>query len=135
MQESNNRKEKKLSKTARNVWCTLTLLWVILMMNGYENAITVGLLAVLCVTGGIAALVLFFADRRTENKGGTEKSRAFTLRPDRQHDQPKSYNPEVLRDRDSLRRLEQLDSFLANGLIDKKEYTMLRAKYEKAAKL
>ena len=30
-----------------------------------------------------------------------------------------------------LRRLQQLDSFLENGLIDRKEYNVLRAKYER----
>jgi len=32
---------------------------------------------------------------------------------------------------DNLRRLQQLDSFLENGLIDRKEYNVLRAKYER----
>ena len=36
-----------------------------------------------------------------------------------------------MRDLDNVRRLRQLDSFLENGLIDKKEYALLRSKYER----
>ena len=38
--------------------------------------------------------------------------------------------PAVITDQDTRRRLEQLDSFLVNGIIDKKEYTVLKKKYQ-----
>ena len=47
---------------------------------------------------------------------------------------PVEYNPrsaEELFQRDHEKRLAQLDVFLKNGIIDKKEYALLRQRYEK----
>lgn len=57
--------------------------------------------------------------------------RAGRSNPGRQSFRPRTYNPQEMRDLDNVRRLRQLDSFLENGLIDKKEYAVLRAKYER----
>lgn len=38
--------------------------------------------------------------------------------------------PVVITGQDTHRRLEQLDSFLENGIIDKKEYAVLKKKYQ-----
>jgi hypothetical protein len=46
-----------------------------------------------------------------------------------QHQQ-RSYSVQEVQDRDEQRRREQLDSFLKNGIIDKKEYQVLKARYE-----
>lgn len=41
-----------------------------------------------------------------------------------------SYDPAEISGRDAQRRIEQLDNFLASGIIDKKEYAELKAKYQ-----
>lgn len=38
--------------------------------------------------------------------------------------------PVVITGQDTHRRMEQLDSFLENGIIDKKEYAVLKKKYQ-----
>ena len=45
--------------------------------------------------------------------------------------QPMQQNgPVVITGQDMSRRMEQLDSFLENGIIDKKEYMLLKKKYQ-----
>ena len=45
--------------------------------------------------------------------------------------QPMQQNgPAVITGQDMSRRMEQLDSFLENGIIDKKEYMLLKKKYQ-----
>lgn len=43
---------------------------------------------------------------------------------------PQTYRLMETGSRDGERRLEQLDSFLQNGIIDKKEYAALKKKYQ-----
>ena len=64
----------------------------------------------------------------------------YTLRINQQRDrelqkyeqpQPMQQSgPVVITGQDMSRRMEQLDSFLENGLIDKKEYMLLKKKYQ-----
>ena len=64
----------------------------------------------------------------------------YTLRINQQRDQelqkykqpqPMQQNgPAVITGQDMSRRMEQLDSFLENGIIDKKEYMLLKKKYQ-----
>jgi len=49
--------------------------------------------------------------------------------------QQRSYDPELNRQRDMQRRMEQLDSFLKNGIIDKEEYLILKDRYQKQSSL
>lgn len=122
---NNSNKDNKFTKAGKSILYTFVFLVIVGLLNDAGSAM-IGLVAVLCITGGIVALALFFAKRLAANKASGENgSRGYTTH------QPKSYDPEVLRDRDSLRRLEQLDNFLANGIIDKKEYAALKAKYER----
>lgn len=125
---NNSNKDNKFTKAGKSVLYTFVFLVIVGLLNDAGSAM-IGLVAVLCITGGIVALALFFAKRLAASKAsGANGPRGYTTH---QNHQPKSYDPEVLRDRDSLRRLEQLDNFLANGIIDKKEYAALKAKYER----
>lgn len=64
----------------------------------------------------------------------------YTLRINRQRDrEPQEYKrphsmqqngPVEITDQDMRRRMEQLDSFLENGVIDKKEYAVLKKRYQ-----
>lgn len=125
---NNSNKDNKFTKAGKSILYTFIFLVIVGLLNDAGSAM-IGLVAVLCIIGGIVALALFFVKRLAANKAsGANGPRSYTAH---QSHQPKSYDPEVLRDRDSLRRLEQLDNFLANGIIDKKEYAALKAKYER----
>lgn len=64
----------------------------------------------------------------------------YTLRINRQRDREISKykqqqsmrqdGPVVITGQDTHRRMEQLDSFLENGIIDKKEYAVLKKRYQ-----
>ena len=64
----------------------------------------------------------------------------YTVRINQQRDreiskykQPQSMRqdgPVVINVQDTHRRMEQLDSFLENGIIDKKEYAVLKKRYQ-----
>ena len=80
--------------------------------------------------GSVAALAFYFVKQANKSKEEVPVTRSYTT-----HDssQPRKYDPAEIKDRDSRRRLEQLDSFLRNGVIDKKEYAVLRARYQREA--
>ena len=90
----------------------------------------IGVAAVILIVAGIAALTFYFVKQANKPKEEATVTRSYTT-----HDssQPRKYDPAEIKDRDSRRRLEQLDSFLRNGVIDKKEYAALRAKYQREA--
>lgn len=122
-----NRKkdENKLNKAGKIVLYTFILL--ALMSFGAEGGSRViGILAVILIAAGVAALAIFFMKKANKPREEAAVTRSYTT-----HDssQPRKYDPAEIKDRDSCRRLEQLDSFLKNGIIDKKEYVVLRAKY------
>lgn len=81
------------------------------------------------------AIVYFIAKAAKKNGGGTEKKhgtapapRKYTA-PERQY-----YDSDCMQastGHDHERRLEQLDSFLKNGLIDRKEYELMLERYER----
>ena len=109
-----------------------------------------GAVAVSLVVGiGFFALVFFLVKRllkTAEVRGSAAKpaGKKLAFRADPAEDKvftasgaskgPVEYNPrsaEELFQRDHEKRLDQLDVFLKNGIIDKKEYALLRQRYEK----
>lgn len=127
---NNSNKDNKLTKAGKSVLYTFIFLVIVGLMNDAGSAV-IGLVAVLCIAGGIIALALVFAKRLAGNKASAINStQSYTTY---QKHQPKSYDSQAIKDRDSIRRLEQLDNFLKNGIIDKKEYAALKAKYEREA--
>ena len=110
--------ENKLNKAGK------TILYTFILM------VVMGILAVIFIAMGVAALVIYFVKQANKPKEEVPVPRSYTT-----HDnsQPRKYDPAEIKDRDSRRRLEQLDSFLRNGVIDKKEYAVLRAKYQREA--
>lgn len=88
------------------------------------------------IIGIVILAALAYLAFRLGKKYISGRQKESTPRPKRsytshQNFKPKAYNPEQMRDLDNMRRLRQLDSFLENGLIDKKEYAVLRGKYER----
>ena len=90
----------------------------------------IGVAAVILIVAGIAALTFYFVKQANKPKEEVPVTRGYTTH---ENSQPRKYDPAEIKDRDSRRRLDQLDSFLRNGVIDKKEYAVLRAKYQREA--
>ena len=121
--------ENKLNKAGKTILYTFILMVVMgILSDGGGSLIAVA--AVILIVAGIAALTFYFVKQANKPKEEATVTRSNTT-----HDssQPRKYDPAEIKDRDSRRRLEQLDSFLRNGVIDKKEYAVLRAKYQREA--
>ena len=121
--------ENKLNKAGKTILYTFILLVVMGFLNDGSGSL-IGVAAVILIVAGIAALTFYFVKQANKPKEEDTVTRSYTT-----HDssQPRKYDPAEIKDRDSRRRLEQLDSFLRNGVIDKKEYAVLRAKYQREA--
>ena len=121
--------ENKLNKAGKTILYTFILLVVMGFLNDGSGSL-IGVAAVILIVAGIAALTFYFVKQANKPKEEAPVTRSYTT-----HDnsQPRKYDPAEIKDRDSRRRLEQLDSFLRNGVIDKKEYAVLRARYQREA--
>ena len=119
--------ENKLNKAGKTVLYTFILMVVMGVLSDGDMGI-IGVLSVIFIAVGVAALVIYFVKQANKSKEEATVTRGYTT-----HDnsQPRKYDPAEIKDRDSRRRLEQLDSFLRNGIIDKREYAVLRAKYQR----
>ena len=121
--------ENKLNKAGKTILYTFILLVVMGFLNDGSGSI-IGVMAVIFIAVGVAALAFYFVKQANKSKEEVPVTRGYTTR---ESSQPRKYDPAEIKDRDSRRRLEQLDSFLRNGVIDKKEYAVLRAKYQREA--
>ena len=121
--------ENKLNKAGKTILYTFILLVAMGFLNDGTGSV-IAVAAVVLVAAGVAMLGFYFARKAKAAKTEETVTRSYTT-----HDssQPRKYDPAEIKDRDSRRRLEQLDSFLRNGVIDKKEYAVLRAKYQREA--
>ena len=121
--------ENKLNKAGKTILYTFILLVVMGFLNDGSGSL-IGVAAVILIVTGIAALTFYFVKQANKPKEEATVTRSYTTHGS---SQPRKYDPAEIKDRDSRRRLEQLDSFLRNGVIDKKEYAVLRAKYQREA--
>ena len=121
--------ENKLNKAGKSILYTFIFL-VFMSFLADGNGSMFGVIAVILIAVGVAVLVIYFVKQANKPKEEAPVTRSYTT-----HDssQPRKYDPAEIKDRDSRRRLEQLDSFLRNGVIDKKEYAVLRARYQREA--
>ena len=121
--------ENKLNKAGKTILYTFILMVVMGIFSDASGSI-IGVVAVILIVAGIAALAFYFVKKANTPKEEAPVTRSYTTH---ESSQPRKYDPAEIKDRDSRRRLEQLDSFLRNGVIDKKEYAVLRAKYQREA--
>lgn len=121
--------ENKLNKAGKTILYTFILLVAMGFLNDGSGSI-IGVVAVILIVAGIAALAFYFVKKANKPKEEAPVTRSYTTH---ESSQPRKYDPAEIKDRDSRRRLEQLDSFLRSGVIDKKEYAVLRAKYQREA--
>lgn len=121
------RNNKSKNQSGALIYVAVFVLLVLLSnADGELMALIIGV----AVIGAVGYLAFYFGKKYLKNKqeGSPRPRRAYT---NHQNHKPRAYNPGEMRDLDNVRRLRQLDSFLENGLIDKKEYNVLRAKYER----
>lgn len=122
-----------------------TIVWMVVaavMLLSFGGPLITALLV-----AAIVMAVSYFVGKklmkaREAKMGGIEVKKVFKTddqlrerikkgQPLQKQEEPRSYDPQAIQDRDSLRRLQQLDSFLKNGIIDKEEYRVLLAKYQR----
>ena len=120
--------ENKLNKAGKTILYTFILMVVMGIFSDASGSI-IGVVAVILVAAGVGMLGFYFARKA---KAAKEDTVTLSYTP-HESSQPRKYDPAEIKDRDSRRRLEQLESFLRNGVIDKKEYAVLRAKYQREA--
>ena len=121
--------ENKLNKAGKTILYTFILMVVMGIFSDASGSV-IAVAAVVLVAAGVAMLGFYFARKAKAAKTEEKVTRSYTTH---EGSQPRKYDPAALKDRDGRRRLEQLDSFLRNGVIDKKEYAVLRAKYQREA--
>lgn len=123
-----NRNNKSKSQSGPLVYVAVFML--LMAISGAAEGGLVALIIGVIVIGVLVYLGFYFGKKYLKNKqeGTARPRRSYTSH---QNHKPRAYNPGEIRDLDNVRRLRQLDSFLENGLIDRKEYNVLRAKYER----
>jgi hypothetical protein len=120
----NNKKKSKPSSIL--IWIAVVLF--ILLGNSESDDGAIALAVLLFVAVAIYVLIKLMNKiklRPKEDKVCSGKDVGVS----HQHQQ-KSYSVQEVQDRDEQRRREQLESFLKNGIIDRKEYLVLKARYE-----
>ena len=123
-----NRNNKSKRQSGPLVYVAVFML--LMAISGAAEGGLVALIIGVIVIGVLVYLGFYFGKKYLKNKqeGTARPRRSYTSH---QNHKPRAYNPGEIRDLDNVRRLRQLDSFLENGLIDKKEYALLRSKYER----
>lgn len=122
------RNNKSKNQSGALIYVAVFVLLILLSnADGELMALIIGVL----VLAVLAYLGFYFGKKYLKNKQEGSAPRPRRSYTSHQNFKPRAYNPEEMRDLDNVRRLRQLDSFLENGLIDKKEYNVLRTKYER----
>ena len=118
--------ENKLNKAGKTILYTFILMVVMGILSDGSGSL-IGALAVMFIAIGVAVLVIYFVKQANKSKEEVPVTMGSTP-----HDrsQPRKYDQGEIKDRDSRRRMEQLDSLLRNGVIDKKEYAVLKKNYQ-----
>ena len=119
--------ENKLNKAGKTILYTFILMVVMGILSDGNGSI-IGVMAVIFIAVGVAVLVIYFVKQANKPKEETSTTRGYTTH---ESSQPRKYDSAEVQNRDDRRRLDQLDSFLRNGIIDKREYAVLRAKYQR----
>ena len=126
---SDDNKKKKPTPYA----LILVVLAVLFNVAADADALSIGIFAIFAAILAVvfAAKKLLGAKRGERSTAASAKTAApqreaalhFDLSKERSEGKYASY------DHDTAHRLEQLDSFLKNGIIDKKEYRLLKERY------
>lgn len=139
------KKEKKSRKTAATAlfWAVVAVVFLLKAAGGLRGLDLDGFLAVVTfvsVAVPVVIFVLVFGRTLSRKRQGSRAPRPDRRREDRplptapqRTFSPVVYDANLREDsaaRDRARRLEQLDGFYRNGIVEKEEYQKLRRHYE-----
>ncbi|MGN0982116.1 MAG: hypothetical protein ACI4O0_04395 [Candidatus Limivicinus sp.] len=113
--------------TLKFLFAMLILVFVVDIVVAEDPAARKAYLMVLLLIIGIVSVFLLLRKFYTV-RINQRKDRELPKSKGRQSMQQDG--PVVITGQDMRRRMEQLDSFLENGIIDKKEYAVLKKKYQ-----
>ena len=133
MMSSDDNKKKKPTPYA----LILVVLAVLFNVAADADALSIGIFAIFAAIFAVGTAVVIIAKKLLGAKSGERSTTApgkaaapqretalhFDFSKERSEGKYASY------DHDTAHRLEQLDSFLKNGIIDKKEYRLLKERY------
>ncbi len=125
------RKRDSKSKNQSGSLIYIAVFVVLMLLSGGISGPLLALIIGVAVIGAVGYLGFRLGKKYLSGRQQGSAPRPRRSYTSHQNYKPRAYNPEEMRDLDNVRRLRQLDSFLENGLIDKKEYAVLRSKYER----
>jgi len=143
-----NSQRRNSKNQNKNPGLALLVLVIFSLFSAVSGSALVVLLLILAVVAAVAVVAYFLGKKLKSGKGfSVEIPKVFTKEErqaeeycktcsdefvynNRQTEYNEHTQEESLR-REKQRRLRQLDSFLKNGIIDHKEYQLLRARYGK----
>ena len=130
---------KKKNKLPGSLALVLIVLAFVLDIAGDSNSVSISISAIGGAALIIAVLIAVKRLRGEKKKDKTERASAPAASPSAAPQREtalhfdlskeRSEGKYALYDHDTAHRLEQLDSFLKNGIIDKKEYRLLKERY------
>ena len=134
--------DKKRNGGKKSAIPGLVILAAVLMLNAVDDPeAAVAIVVLLVIIGVVAATVA--SVRKAAGKGGTAVSRGGSARPAPMERNPAARRVQAARrteteeavhcahSRGREKYLEQIEGFLANGIIDKAEYRLLKERYSK----
>ena len=128
--------DKKRNGGKKSAIPGLVILAAVLMFNAVDDPeAAVAIVVLLVIIGVVAATVA--SVRKAAGKGGTAVSRGGSARPAPMERNPAARRTETeeavhcAHSRGREKYLEQIEGFLANGIIDKAEYRLLKERYSK----
>ena len=112
--------------------------------SGAAAAVIV-LVIIMAAIGLFVAAIVKSAKKNGQSTGFSSVSKSFSAKRSFTPAEPAAvkspelkyydgYNSQELSERDRQRRLSQLEGFLKNGIIEKEEYYILKARYERNGK-
>lgn len=133
-----NSDDKKKNKKPTPYALILVVLAVLFNIAADADALSIGIFAVFAVIFAVVTAAVIIAKKLLGAKSGEKtapsagKATAAPQRETALHfdlSKERSEGKYAAYDHDTAHRLEQLDSFLKNGIIDKKEYRLLKERY------
>ena len=145
MIQPDNRRNRDKKKSSKGAVIAIALVFL-LQMAGEVGGRAFARSSIIAVLVPVIAIAIFFAvfafiakfavkAKKEEKANSREETYCKTCSDDFVYNNRQNeYNVNSAEQnfvRDKQRRIRQLDDFLKNGLIDKKEYMVLRSRYEK----
>lgn len=137
-----NSDDKKKKKKPTPYALILVVLAVLFNIAADADALSIGIFAVFAVIFAVVTAAVIIAKKLLGAKSGERSttSPGKAAAPQREaalhfdSSKERSEGKYAAYDHDTAHRLEQLDSFLKNGIIDKKEYRLLKERYLRGGK-